>query len=255
MRPGRLVALGAAAGTSLCALSARGQTNLPPPPPPPLEEAPASPDLPPPPAPPPGNGPAPRRVVPAPAPAPPPPRTIAAPPAPPPPPPRHREPVFFVEEPPAQHIALTLNPVPLIWGRLSANFELLAIPHHALVVSPNVLFANVNRGGTLGQAFGFAQQASSGIGGEVGYHYWLVGRRALRGPFFGPSLLVGSTTNATAGGGGGAQAYWGAALDIGDQEVLADGLTVGAGIGLGVAYMADAAALFPRFLLQLGWSP
>lgn len=161
---------------------------------------------------------------------------------------------MVVEEPAAQRVALTLNPLPLIWGRLSANLEVLVVPHHALVVSPNLIFAGTNRGGTLGNAFGFAQESSSGAGGEVGYHYWLTGRRALHGPFFGPSLLAGATTNATAGAGTGAQAYWGAALDVGEQEVLPAGLTVGAGVGIGVVYMADSAAVFPRFLAQVGWS-
>jgi hypothetical protein len=158
------------------------------------------------------------------------------------------------EEPPAHPFAVTLNPLPLIWGRLSANAELLLLPHHSLVVSPNVLFPNVTRAGTLAAAFGFSQRTSSGFGGEVGYHYWWFAHRTLRGPFFGPSLLLGSTTNATAGSGVGVQGYWGGALDIGQQEVLPGGFTAAAGVGIGIVRSADQGAVFPRLLLQLGWS-
>jgi hypothetical protein len=149
---------------------------------------------------------------------------------------------------------VTLNPLPLLWGRLSANVELLVIPHHALVLSPNVLLPNVTRGGTLAAAFGFAQKTSSGFGGELGYHYWWNARRSLRGPFFGPSLLLGSTTDATAGSGVGVQTYWGGALDLGEQEVLPGGFTAAAGIGVGIVRSADQTAVFPRLLLQIGWS-
>ena len=138
---------------------------------------------------------------------------------------------------------------------MSANVEALATPHHAFVASANVLFPNVERGGDLGQAFGFAQSASSSLGGEVGYHYWWDWRRALRGLFFGPSLILGGTTAATVGDSTRLQAYWGAALDIGEQAVLPGGLTFGAGAGFGFVRMAGAMAAFPRLLVQVGWSP
>lgn len=154
----------------------------------------------------------------------------------------------------ARPIAVTLDPLPLLWGRIGANVELLVAPHHALVGSAHVLLSNVNRGGILAQAFGFAQKTSSGAGAEVGYHYWWYWSRSLQGPFFGPSLLVGSTTNATVGGVPDAQTYWGVSVDAGEQAVLAGGFTAGAGIGLGLIRMADAGAVFPRFLAQLGWS-
>jgi hypothetical protein len=144
--------------------------------------------------------------------------------------------------------------LPLIWGRIGANVELLVAPHHAIVGSAHLLLSNVNRGGLLAEAFGFTQKASSGVGAEVGYHFWWYSSGTLSGPFAGPSLLVGSTTNATVGGVPDAQTYWGVAIDAGGQAVLAEGLTAGAGIGLGLIRMADAGAVFPRFLAQLGWS-
>jgi hypothetical protein len=179
----------------------------------------------------------------------------------PPPPPayltptHHHEPAVVVyEEPPSRTLALTLNPLPLIWGRLSVNVEWLFLPHHSLIASPNLLISNVNRGGALGMAFGYAQQTSGGAGTELGYHFWWYSERTLRGPFFGPSFLGGFTTNATAGTTTNAQPYWGAALDIGDQEVLPGGFTAGAGLGVGYVRMADSSTFFPRLLAQLGWS-
>ena len=151
-------------------------------------------------------------------------------------------------------MAIALNPMPLPWGRLSGNVELLLLPHHAVVASASALFANADRGGLLALGLGFAQSASSGAGGELGYHYWWYWRDVLSGPFFGPSLLFGVTSAATVGDPSHAQAYWGAAIDVGEQAVLAGGFTIGGGAGLGLIRMAGAGVVFPRFLLQVGWS-
>jgi hypothetical protein len=158
---------------------------------------------------------------------------------------------------PSRVLALTLNPMALILGRLSGNLEWALAPHHALVVSPNVIVAQVSRGGRnslVSQAYGFVTPGSSSVGLELGYHYWWHRRPALRGVFFGPSLLLGSTTEASTGDPSHAQTYAGAAFDVGAQEVIAGGFTIGGGAGLGFVRMADSTVLFPRFLLQLGWS-
>jgi hypothetical protein len=152
---------------------------------------------------------------------------------------------------------VTLNPLDLALGRLSVNGEILLAPHHAVIASPNLLFLHVDRGGRYNLAsegLGFATRSSTGIGIELGYHYFWYWQRSLRGPFFGPSLLLGGTTDATVGDPSHMQAYWGLALDVGEQEVLPGGFTIGAGIGLGLVNMADATAVFPRLLLQIGWS-
>ncbi len=157
----------------------------------------------------------------------------------------------------ARPVAITLNPLGLFWGRLSGNFEVQLAPHHSLLASPNVLVFDADRGGSgalVSEGFGFATQRSSSLGLELGYHYWFSWARTLRGPFFGPSVLLGSTSNASVGTTSGAQGYWGVALDAGGQHVLPGGFTLGAGIGLGFAHMADANAVFPRLLLQIGWS-
>jgi hypothetical protein len=241
---------------------ARAQVNLPPPPPPPMGQGA---DLPPlPPTPPPPQPPPPPRTSPPPpaSPAPPPPR-YAPRETPPPPPPyrarlaRREEVVVVIEEPESHPLAITLDPLPLFWGRLSANVELLLAPHHALVVSPNVLVFNEDRGGSgalVSSGFGFASPTSNGFGVEAGYHYWPRGFRSLRGTYLGPSLLLGSTTDATVGDASHAQTYWGFAFDVGRQEVFSGGFTLGAGLGLGLVRMADVVRVFPRLLIQVGWS-
>jgi hypothetical protein len=228
---------------------AAAQPNLPPPPPPPIDQTSQVPLLPPPPA---------RETVPPEAPAP----TRRTPP-PPPPPYRatvraHRtDEVIYVEPPAAYPVAITFNPVGLLLGRLSANLEVQLQPHHSLLASPNLLVFHANRGDAgslISEGFGFATPTSSSVGIELGYHYWWRGSRTLRGPYLGPALLLGSTTDASVGDPTHAQSYWGLAFDVGWQEVLPDGLTAGIGAGLAVVRMAGNGAVVPRLLLQVGWS-
>ena len=165
--------------------------------------------------------------------------------------------VVAVEEAPERPLSLTANPGALAFGRISANAELLLAPHHALIASPNALLIPIDRGGRyslVSEGAGFATHSSFGFGVELGYHYWPHARRELRGAFVGPSLLVGGTTDASVGDPSHLQAYWGVALDVGWQEVLPSGFTLGLGAGLGALHMADATQIVPRFLLQLGWS-
>jgi hypothetical protein len=152
---------------------------------------------------------------------------------------------------------LTIAPLPLALGRLSVGGEVLVMPHHSLVASPNVLLAQIDRGGRdsfASEGFGFASSASGSVGGEVGYHYWWHAHESLRGPFFGPSLLLGETTHSSIDPAR-AHGYWGFAWDVGGQEVFPGGFTLGAGAGVGFASLANATAFFPRILVQVGWSP
>lgn len=242
------------AALTLVARSALAQPNLPPPPPPPIDQPTEVPTLPPPP--PRSQAPAPQPPSPA-----PPPRRVAAPP--PPAPyrasarPARTEEVVYVEAPVSHPVAVTLNPVGLLRGRLSANLEVQLEPHHSLFVSPNLLAFHADRGAPgslLSDGFGFATDTSVSVGIELGYHYWWHWSRELRGPFLGPALLLGSTTNAAAGDPAHAQSYWGLAFDIGWQEVLPGGFTAGVGAGLEVVRMAGTGGPVPRFLLQMGWS-
>jgi hypothetical protein len=261
----RSIVASLAAAHALSAAVALAQPNLPPPPPPPIGEPPFVPPPAPPrpaqPAPsqppatspaaaPPAAAPAPRRLAPA-APAQPAAAQHSA---------RHRHPeVRIVEEAPARRrlsLAVTLNPLPLALGRLSGNVELSLAPHHSVVASPNLIFWQADRGGRysfVSEGFGFATRTSASFGVELGYHYWWQARDSLRGPFAGPSLLLGSTTQASVGDASRSQGYWGAAFDVGGLGVLAGGFTIGGGLGLGLVHLADATAVFPRVLFFSGW--
>jgi hypothetical protein len=145
----------------------------------------------------------------------------------------------------------------MIWGRVSATFEVQLAPHHSLFASPNALLFDVDRGGRtnlISEGFGFASPHSSSLGIELGYHYWWRWARTLSGPFMGPSLLLGSTSSAYAGTTTEPQTYWGLAFDVGGQHVFPGGFTLGGGIGVAYAHMADSNAVYPRLLLQIGWS-
>jgi hypothetical protein len=151
-------------------------------------------------------------------------------------------------------VALTLNPAALALGRLSGNLELLIAPHQSLGLSPNAIVFPVDRGALASQALGFLTHDSSSVGGELGYHFWFRGRESLNGPWLGPSLLLGRVTGASVGNGASPQVYWGAAVDFGWQAVFPGGFTAGGGLGFGWVELASNAALFPRLLLQVGWS-
>jgi hypothetical protein len=242
-----IVAALVAAGVGF-ARPGQAQPNLPPPPPPPIDQPGPLPSLPP----------SPRET--SPAESPPPPRRT-----PPPPPPPYRasvrahrtEEVIYVEPLAAYPVALTLNPLGLLGGRLSANLEVQLEPHHSLFASPNVLLFHADRGdpnSLLSEGFGFATRASQSVGIEFGYHYWWRWSQALRGPYLGPALLLGSTTDAGVGDPTHAQGYWGLAFDVGWQEVMPGGFTAGIGAGLELVRMAGTGAVVPRLLLQIGWS-
>jgi hypothetical protein len=160
--------------------------------------------------------------------------------------------------PPAEHpLAVTLNPIGLFWGRLSVNVEYQVQPHHSLFVSPNALIFETGRGSVnnvISQGLGFASASSLGLGTELGYHYWWMWSRALRGPFIGPALLFGLTSHAQVGNSAHVEGYWGLAVDVGWQEVLGGGFTAGVGAGLEFIDMAGAGRVVPRLLVQVGWS-
>jgi hypothetical protein len=244
------------ATVSLGTRAASAQPDLPPPPPPPLTEPSDVPSLPPPPEPPstPSGRP-------------------AAPPTQPPAPSAahgHRRDRALIQArpgpapeaervPPARPATTTVtwNPLGVVRGRLSGNLEFLVAAHHALIASPSALVFRADRGGAhdlLAEGFGFTTEPSLSFGAELGYHYWPSGRTSLHGPFVGPSLLLGATTHAAVGDASHAQPYLGVAVDIGAQEVMHGGFTAGAGVGLGLVHMADATALVPRLLGQIGWS-
>ncbi|MGA7119644.1 MAG: hypothetical protein WBY94_06070, partial [Polyangiaceae bacterium] len=232
MRPRSTIALFAFAH-GLAVTRALAQPNLPPPPPPPIGEptdiapstspsassaAAVASQLPPhakstltapgPPPAAPNASAAAHRVAPPPPPSPSPLR---------PGPRRHHTEAYLYESRRRRPVTLTLSPLPLAGGRLCVAAELLIAPHHAVFASPNLLFAEVDRGGRssfVSEGFGFASTASGGAGIEMGYHYWSHARESLRGMFFGPSILLGDTSQSSVDPSH-AQGYWGLALDVG----------------------------------------
>jgi len=149
--------------------------------------------------------------------------------------------------PSRRDLSLRLNPVPLVEARLSADVEILVASHHALVLSPNVTFA-AHRGELIAYGFGFTADRSTGFGGEAGYHYWV--RRDLEGIFLGPSLVFGSTATPNLPSHG----YFGVALDVGYQAVIANGFTVAVGGGVLVITGNSLTKVTPRGLLGIGWT-
>ena len=236
---GRAIAACVFAGVSVLAWSGsgRGQVNLPPPPPPPLST-----NNPPPPPPPSststGGGTAPR-----PKPRPVEQHTTTQ-------PQQREEPPTYEADEAERKLTLRLNPLPLFLSRLSVDVEYLLAPHHALVASPHITLKDRDRGKLPSYAFGYTAAESSGVGTELGYHYWLAPR--MEGLYLGPSLLVGLTNHPILN----SYAYYGFAFDVGYQLVLANGFTVGGGGGLLLvgAGGGNNLHLTPRLLVGVGWS-
>ncbi len=146
---------------------------------------------------------------------------------------------------------MRFNPLALFIARGSVDAEWLFLPHHALVVSPHLTWEQ-DRGSLPSTATGFTGSRSTGVGVEVGYHYWLTGVSEPEGVFVGPSLLLDSTRRApnidrfTS---------YGAAIDVGYQVIIGSGFTMAAGGGILVIKASDTTAkLSPRLLFGIGWT-
>ena len=229
---------------------AGAQVNLPPPPPPPIDTT----------SPPPtstgGGG-----ATPTHRPKQQPPPKHTAEPAHPPPPEHHEE---HHEAPPPRAepvwsprtMSLRLNPLPFFMSRVSADFEIMLAPHHALDVSPSFTLKKFafHRTDLMAYGLGYAADDFSGFGAEVGYHYWT--KRELEGIFFGPSLVLGGTFPP---GGSGVKTfgYIGGAVDVGYQYLFSSGFTLlgGGGIMLiGGTAAGTTVKAVPRLLFGVGWS-
>ncbi len=148
---------------------------------------------------------------------------------------------------PEKKLSLRLNPLPIFEARISGDAEYMFAPHHAVVGSPQLTFS-AHRPDIVAYGFGYAERAG-GIGGEVGYHYWIEPR--LEGVFLGPSLVLGLTFA------GPTFLYYGAAFDVGWQMILGKGFTFDVGGGLLVidgALTGIVTHVTPRALAGVGWS-
>jgi len=165
-----------------------------------------------------------------------------------------------------------------LFGLAKVSFDVVIAPlaHHAIVVSP--FYANTSTAPIWtydpsgNNPVVLPQQKFEGFGGELGYRYYF-GDGGLRGVFVGPSFIIGAFT-ATAQNTSQTQfLQLGGAVDVGYQALVADCVSLGAGVGLqytfadvtgGAAssipnqqYPARVYAnggVFPRLLLSIGWA-
>lgn len=147
-------------------------------------------------------------------------------------------------------LSVRANPLALFVGRVSADAEWMFAPHHALIGSPHFVFAR-KRSDLVARALGFAGDAATGFGVELGYHYF-TGDAPLEGLFLGPSLLLDSTRQTPNLP---SFASYGVAFDVGYQAIIGNGLTLAAGGGVLVMSTSGQSSYFaPRVLLGVGWT-
>lgn len=160
-------------------------------------------------------------------------------------------------------LAVEVNPLGLIvGGRLSMNVEYAPATHHVIVVSPHFVrtTSTIEIGPTRAR-----EQRFTGFGGEVGYRYY-TGHNGMNGVFIGPSI-IGGVYNASLPGGDTAFTNLGVALDLGYQQVIADHLALGVGVGLEYLRVSEdfhdlpagpsaiaSSGLKPRLLAEIGYA-
>ena len=172
--------------------------------------------------------------------------------------------------PPRRYVTIAWNPVPvLMLGKVSFDVVIAPVSHHALVLSPFYVSTStvpLYLNGPSGPAIQVPQQTFTGWGGEIGYRYYF-GLAGPRGFFLGPSFIVGAFT-ATAQNGA-QTSYWnlGGAIDVGYQMLVADRVSLAAGVGLQYTFTDKSLPnqqwpeniyandrFNPRFLLSLGFA-
>jgi len=188
--------------------------------------------------------------------------------------------------PPRRYLAIEWNPLPFVamhtgekpdpggptqggLGKLSLNFVLAPLEHHALILSPFYVLTRTTPVTIFDDAGAPTQlpvQTFRGYGTELGYRYY-TGEGGLRGFFAGPSLIL-STMTATAQNG--AKTHYldyGVAADIGYQALVVDSVSLSLGAGLQYtttdksipeqmlwAKVFANSAVFPRILASVGWA-
>lgn len=158
--------------------------------------------------------------------------------------------------------ALELNPLGLfVGGRVSINAEWAPVTHHVITLSPHFVHTSADVAASPSTT---ESETFTGFGGELGYRYY-TGHRGMNGVFIGPSLIAGAYN---AGLPNGDQPFTdvGVAADVGVQEIFADHIVVGGGVG--VEYLSvshdfhdlpagpstvASSGLKPRLLLEAGY--
>lgn len=162
---------------------------------------------------------------------------------------------------PLKHFTLTANPLSIVLGRYSINFEYMLARHHGLIAVPSAWFMSAESGDTK-WSFRY-------LGGELGYHFYS-GDRGANGFFVGPSLIYMNLNTSVTGGSdadsSASSSTYGVAVDVGGQHVARNGFTIGGGFG--VAYIKTSSSAssgdakptvtvsgtMPRFLFTIGYS-
>lgn len=126
-------------------------------------------------------------------------------------------------EPEARHFAVYLNPLSLIVDRYGASVEVMLASHHALEAGAYYVYCATNSD---------SNNVFSGVGGEIGYRFYLE-RNGPRGFYLGPSFLLAALTALPQAGASVDYLNLGGALDLGYQALLGRVLV---GIGAGAQY-------------------
>jgi hypothetical protein len=169
--------------------------------------------------------------------------------------------------PPQRRFVVSWNPLPLVLDKISFDVVVVPTSHHGLVLSP--FYASTSTApifvfNSAGQSMQLAKQTFRGGGGELGYRYYF-GQRGPRGLFLGPSLILASF-EATAGNGTQTHyLYYGGAIDVGYQMLIANRVSLSLGGGLQVvgtskpipqqqlpAKLYANFGVLPRLLVSLG---
>lgn len=127
--------------------------------------------------------------------------------------------------PPRRYVVFEWNPVPLIFGKVTANLIVVPKQHHAFVLSP--FYAWVNTEPVViyddnGNPTQLPQQHFSGGGCDLGYRYYFTRDGGPRGLFVGPTFLVGFFTATAMNGAETSYVHLGGAADLGYQILIAD---------------------------------
>lgn len=158
-------------------------------------------------------------------------------------------------------VALTANPLTLIFGRLGLNVEYLPAKHHGIMLNPYYSSYTVSSDAS--------ETSYNSFGAELGYHFY-TGSRGANGFFVGPSFVfVNSGTefqckvDFCSGGAETNITTYGVAVDLGGQYVSKGGFTIGGGVGfmyLKASANTEGSTFFklegtlPRALFTVGYS-
>lgn len=188
--------------------------------------------------------------------------------------------------PPRRYLAIEWNPLPFVamhtgvkpdpggptqggLGKLSLNFVLAPLEHHALILSPYYVLTRTTPITVFDDNSNPTQlpvQTFRGYGAELGYRYY-TGQGGLRGFFAGPSLILATMTATAQNGQKTPYLDYGVAVDVGYQALVVDSVSLS--IGAGLQYTTPSknipeqmlwakvfanAAVFPRVLVSVGWA-